>query len=199
MKKNIPVDKKLAIFSSILISVATIGFIFLNYYIEPKIDKLKADNYDYREKQMISFDFINRSNYYIEVSKILNDHYHIIKLLDSKNNYLLNIENDIFWMQKRAVGMAFNSAISSKQIDLKDSEALLKEIDLLKSKEELLDKYRYYDYKGVNGTKYLQKIIEKNTNNILRYKKVKNILWPIFLILQSAGMLLGVWAIVHRR
>lgn len=214
VKKKLPIDKKLAIYSSILIAIAIIGFTFLNYYIEPKINKLKDEKSDYLEKQMRSFDFINKSNYNIEVYYMLNDHYHIIKLLDSENKYLLDsIEDKEIQVLGNAAHNALNSAVASEQIDGKDSDSLSMEIvsltDSLKSekelskkkliKEKLSDIYFDYNKKGGSGTENLQIIIDRIKNNISKYTVIKNILWPIFLIFQSTGMIFAIWAIVLRR
>lgn len=199
-KTNLSIDKRLAIVSTILISVATIGFLFINYYIEPEIDKLKDDNYGYKEKQMLSLDFISKSNSNMKFLYILDGHYHIIKLLDSKNKNLLDsIEEKELQILKGAVYYALNSAISSEQIDDEGSETLFDEIGSLKSKKELLDKYTCYNIKGARGTGYLDGIIEKKKNDILGYKSYKNILLKICLIFQLIGVVFAIVSLVHKK
>lgn len=203
--KNLPKDKKLALFSTIFVFFAIIGYILLNYLVQSRIDEFRANKSDYLEKQMMSFDFINKSNYHIKDSYILDDHYHIIKLLDSKNKYLLDsIAYKEIQVLRNAAYDALNSAISSEQIDHKNSEALFDEIDFfadsLKSKKKLLNKYKYYNKKGASGTIDIQKNIDKIEDDISRYTTIKNILWIVILVFQSGGMVLGVWAsVVNRR
>jgi hypothetical protein len=212
-KKKKPVDKK-TLFSLILIALATIGFTFLNYYIEPKINKLKDDKSKYIERQMMSFDFINKSNYNIEVYYILSDHYRIVKLLDSRNKILLDsIEYNKFQVLGSAAHNALNSAVASEQIDRKDNDSLSMEIvsltDSLKSEKELSEKKLikeklsdiYFDYnkKGGKGTENLQEIIDEINKNISKYLAIKSISWPIFLFFQTLGFLLAIWSNLYRR
>ncbi|MBN1693766.1 hypothetical protein JW879_00010 [candidate division WOR-3 bacterium] len=213
-RKKLPIDKKLATVSSILVGLGTIGFPLLNYCVQSRIDEFKISKSDYLEKQMMSFDFINKSNYNIKDSYILDDHYHIIKLLDSKNKFLLDsIEYKEIQVLGNASHNALNSAISSEQVDGKDADLLSRKIysltDSFKSEKELLKKKLikeklsdiYFDYnkKGASGTIDIQKNIDKIDKNISKYKKIKNGLWPFFLVCQSFGLLLGIWSNLYKR
>ena len=193
------ISKTLAILSSIFISIATIGFIILNFHFDPKINKLEVKNKKCLDKQLQSFDLLNKANYYREISELLDDHYNILKLLDSNNKYLLKNQNRLVKMKKNAIVMAINSVINSEQIDSKDSESSIRNIDSLKTDKQLFDKYTYYMKMGAKGNDFLQTKIDNNFKSIEKITKYKNIFWIMCLVFQSTGMLLGVFSIKYKK
>lgn len=189
--------KTFAIIAGTLIIIATIGFLLIQNILEDKICNKYDEKSALISKQKETFKFLEKANYYRELAALAKDNVDILKTLNISNEIIQTKEKNYLSRLKASAMYTINALSSSKVIDNRESEEMIKSLDILAIDEV---KKFYFDYviKAADGNKKLGQAITSNKKSAIKLKKIKGVLWYFCFAFHSLGMFFGLLSMFYK-
>jgi len=192
MKKYLPILSVSSLF------LATLGFLFIQTFVD-SIDDKERENLKLIRSMQVALEFMLKANEYIIHLDQSHDHIYILRNLNANKMIIEKIQNIRLERLRVAVTHSINSALASDMIDSKEAEKVVGSLDSLLKGEELDTIYQDYMKKADLGIKLLKKDIKNNRLSLINIESNKKVLWYKCFVFQSIGMILGILALVFKK
>ncbi|PCH70647.1 MAG: hypothetical protein COC06_03800 [Bacteroidales bacterium] len=187
-------DKKLKIFSGILILFATLGFASIPLFFDRQTKELNEELITTSEKQNTMWFNMEQSKSWYHKAINARDHIEIMKNINSENEFIKTMYNEALKDFKYSANAAEASVkvYKDKQINL---YSISKKNENHNDPDEL-GKIIFRKLKEAGqGHLKLETKISNIKRKINKKEKFKSLLWSLFLSIQGIGMIVGIYSV----
>lgn len=189
-------DKTLVLSSGAFIAVATIGFLFISGYLDRKIRSLRSHVEEKHAKQRDVYAEMRNSNSHSFAARQIVRSIMLLKAVGGNEDDFVKLEEERL-AQARSMASSLVNALAAVGHDQAKGQKDIDWIDQA-AREDLDQFYRTNMPMAAAATTELQREMEISNTELARLESITTVVWSLCFVCQSAGMVLGLCAVVFK-
>jgi hypothetical protein len=186
-----------ALFGASFLTIATIGFLLIQQFLENRIRNKNSSSIDLSSSQKETVEWLEKANSYREQATLIHHNIIMMKRLGVERSIIDEPHKAYLHCLKISAMNTINALGASKKIDNEKSEELQEKLHNL-SEGELKKAYADYAKEAAEATFDLGSTARDHKKDILRLEKAKQVWWCICFTFQLLGLTCGLLSIASK-